>query len=409
MTIDPATQAPVKKRLRNKGRQPRTVLTVNGRIKMLRRWWHDPQAGSQALADELIDPQMNTVSLGVREMGCRLNNDGLGFDRAAANLKRTAMITMSGEQLRLIVEAEGRCVLAAQQAGAIPTAFQAAQCVVDPHAEQKTTRIYTGLDGVMVPLVTEAEKAKRRKGVREKRQRSGKKCRPLPPRRKGANRPYKEFKTITFYDEHGEHWHEALSRKLRTHAGAVVRREAERLGFGDADEKIANVDGATWIQNQLTERPDRLPLDGLGLDFYHLSENVHRCRRAVFGSDEQAGNQWAGALLHTLKHDGYENAWDQLTAWRTGLRSPKKKQAADRLLNYVSERRDMINYPEFARRGWQIGSGPTESRCKTSTSRLKGRGRRWDSPNAEAVAALTTLHDSDQWNLYWRIPIPAKV
>ena len=68
--------------------------------------------------------------------------------------------------------------------------------------------------------------------------------------------------------------------------------------------------------------------------------------------------------------------------WRSTLRRPAKKQAADRLLNYVSDRRDMIDYPEFIQRGWQIGSGPTsscrrvywtQSRCKTSTSRLKGR------------------------------------
>jgi hypothetical protein len=35
------------------------------------------------------------------------------------------------------------------------------------------------------------------------------------------------------------------------------------------------------------------------------------------------------------------------------------RAAADRLLNYVSERQDMINYPEFISKGWQIGSGPT--------------------------------------------------
>lgn len=408
MTTDPAINVSVKKPMRNKGRQSRTVLTVSGRVKLLRRWWHAPDAGSLAPADEVVDPQMNTVSVGAREMGCRLNNDGVSFDRAAANLKRTAMIEMSGEQLRLIVEAEGICVLAAQQARAIPPAFQADQCVVDLRAENKTTRIYTGLDGVMVPLVTEAEKVTRRKQVRQKRRLSGKKRRPLPARRKGANLPFKEFKTIVFYDEHGKHWHEVLSRKLRTQVGTVVRREAARLGFRQADEKIANVDGASWIPRQLNERPDQLPLDGLGLDFYHLSENIHRCRREVFGKDDEAGNRWAGALLHTLKHDGYEQAWDQLTLWRSSLRSPKKKQAADRLLNYVSDRREMIDYPAFRERGWQIGSGPTESRCKTSTSRLKGRGRRWDIVNAEAVAALTTLEDSDQWNLYWRIPDTVK-
>jgi len=52
------------------------------------------------------------------------------------------------------------------------------------------------------------------------------------------------------------------------------------------------------------------------------------------------------------------------------------------------------NHTEFRASGWQTGSGLTESRCKTSTSRLKGRGRRWNFRNAEAVAALMTLADS---------------
>jgi hypothetical protein len=125
---------------------------------------------------------------------------------------------------------------------------------------------------------------------------------------------------------------------------------------------------------------------------------VHRCRRRVFGEDDAAGKAWAAALLHTLKHEGYEAAWDHLTSWRSTLRRPTQKQAADRLLNYVNEHRDMIDDPPFQSRGWQIGSGPTESRCKTSTHRLKGRGRRWDPANAEAVAALTTLQDSYQWH-----------
>ena len=135
---------------------------------------------------------------------------------------------------------------------------------------------------------------------------------------------------------------------------------------------------------------------------------MHKSRRIIFGDDSDAGRTWAENLLHTLKHNGYEPAWEQLLTWRRALRSRTKKAEADRLINYIMERRAMINYPEFRKRGWQIGSGPTESRCKTSTARLKGRGRRWDMPNAEAVAALTTLRDSDQWNFFWPTPATAK-
>jgi hypothetical protein len=111
--------------------------------------------------------------------------------------------------------------------------------------------------------------------------------------------------------------------------------------------------------------------------------------------------------MNPLKHDGYEKAYEMLLEWRRPLRGKRRKEAT-RLTNYVVDRRDMINYPEFVSRGWQIGSGPTESRCKTSTSRLKGRGRRWDLPNAEAIAALTTLKDSNQWHSVWPTPNTTK-
>ncbi len=396
--------------MRNKGRQSRTVLSVVGRVKVVRRWWHAIGSGSVVPVDALIDPGLSNVSVGVREMACRLNNDSTSFEKTAANLNRTSLIKMGAEQLRLLVQAEGRAVLTAQQEDTVTTAFRAVECVVDTTLpqEQQTSRIYTGVDGVMVPIITEVEKAKRRDTVNQKRRKCGKKCRPLLPRKKGANESYKEFKTIVFYDESGTRWHERLSRCTRKQVGTLVRREAKRLGFAHAHEKIALVDGASWIPPQLTARPSELRLDGLGLDFYHLSENIHRCRRKVFGDEEEAGKTWAGNLLHLLKHDGYQTAWDSLTQWRAPLRSPSKKQAADRLLNYISDRRDMIQYPEFTKKNWQIGSGPTESRCKTSTSRLKGRGRRWDADNAESTAALTTLQDSGQWNTYWPIPSLSK-
>ncbi|MDH7498291.1 MAG: 4Fe-4S dicluster domain-containing protein, partial [Syntrophomonadaceae bacterium] len=70
-----------------------------------------------------------------------------------------------------------------------------------------------------------------------------------------------------------------------------------------------------------------------------------------------------------------------------------KRKEANRLMQYVAERQPMIRYPEFRRRGWQIGSGPTESECKTTTHRIKGRGRRWNGDNAEATMALACLDE----------------
>jgi hypothetical protein len=67
----------------------------------------------------------------------------------------------------------------------------------------------------------------------------------------------------------------------------------------------------------------------------------------------------------------------------------------------MAKRADMLDYPTYRQKGFDVGSGPTEAACKTLTLRLKGSGMRWDRPNAEAIMALVALRHSDPWKLYW--------
>jgi hypothetical protein len=382
----------------NKGRQDFTVLTIDGRVRLWRRRWHSPGEGSSTPLDAWVDTVESTISLGVREMACRLNGDGKNFDKAAVNLARTAQIKLSGETLRVLVEAEGKRVLQAQRSGQLAVDWSAAECRVDPKAETSPTRVYLGSDGVMVPLVTDAEKTSRRQKIKEKRRKRGKKARPLPPKRDGADQGYKEFKIVAFYDEAQGHRLVCGTRGDHEEAGRWMRRQAGRIRLDLADEKVGGADGSPWIRNRM--RRQSLPLDDLGLDFDHLGENIPKARREVYGDDDEAGKAWAGGLPHTFKPEGYETAWKQLLEWRLGL--SHGRPAADRLVNYVSERREMIKSPEFQAKGWQIGSGPTEATCKTLTARLKGSGMRWDADNAEALMGLEALTQSGQWELYWQ-------
>ena len=387
------------KRLANKGRQSHEVLTINGEIKVVRRWWHGPQLGSVAPADGILDRDGTTITPGVLEMACRVNLSATSFLRAAAALERTAQVKLSGERLRQVVEAVGRYVLKAQQEDAVAVTWHAEDCILPDAKTGGKTRVYTGCDGVMVPIITEVEKIKRREKVKAKRRRRGRKCKPLPPRKRGSDLSWKEFKVAFFYSEGAKRQHVAFTHGNHVAAGRLLRREADRLRFREADERIGLVDGATWIRQQMQWH--FAELDGLGLDFYHLSENVHRARRKVFGEESPEGKNWADDLMHVFKHEGCAAGWERILPWRANLRGKSKRKAADRLMHFVSARRGMIRYPEFRERGWQIGSGPTESQCKLCTKRLKGYGRRWDRPNATAVAALDTLDRNGQWRQVW--------
>jgi hypothetical protein len=256
----------------------------------------------------------------------------------------------------------------------------------------------------MVPVLTDTEKQKRRKKLKVKRQKRGKKCKPLPRARKGADQSYKEFKIVTLYDDSCEHRLVSVTRGDCVQAGKIMRRDAGRVGLDKADDKVGVVDGSDWIRNQV--KGQSIPLDDLGLDFYHLGDNVHKARRSVFGEedpkDEKApGNAWAARMLHTAKHEGYAALSEQLLRWRKELRSAAKRKAADQLINYAQQRQEMIKYPQFLEQGRQIGSGPTESMCKATTLRIKGVGMRWDADNAEALMAIEALDQSGGWKGYW--------
>ena len=382
------------KRHRHKGRQEYSVLTINGRLRLFRTRWHDAQESSSTPADAWLDEAEATISAGVREMACRVNQNASSFLTAAEMLARAAHLDLGKESLRQLVEGEGRAVQQAMQQAELTPAWSATEC----QTEQGTTRVYAGCDGVKVPLVTNAEKQKRRTKVKAKRRRCGHKCQPLPRAKTGADNAYKEFKVGYLYSETKEHRYVGVTAGNHEAAGRMLRRMSDQIELPAAEERVGLIDGAPWIRNQFELHG--LVTD-LGLDFYHLQDNVQKARRSVFGEDSSEGQTWLQELLHTFKHEGYNTAWDGLTAWRGRLRSPAKRSAANQLMQYVAERKEMIRYPEFIEHHWQIGSGPTESECKTTTHRVKHRGRRWDSQNAEAMMALAALHDSGMWNQHW--------
>ena len=400
--LHPETAKP----LQNKGPDERTLLTLNGRISLSRRRYAAAGAGSCYPLDTWLDRAEDSLSLGLREMACRLNLASRNFDKAAENLGRAAQVQLSGEFLRRVVESEGKAVQAAAGAGGLPPGWAADACPALDKDGQPTTRsrVYLGSDGVMVPHVTDKEKRTRRQRIKAKRRRCGKRRRPLPRAKVGADGPFKEFKIVTLYDDAATHRLVSVTRGDCAQAGRLMRRDAGRVGLDKADDKVGLVDGSEWIKNQI--RRHSIPLDDLGLDFYHLSENLHKARRAIYGEedpkDEKApGNAWVGRLLHTAKHEGYQKLRDEIQGWKAGLRGAGPTKAGELLLNYVTDRREMIQYPKFLELGRQIGSGPTESMCKATTQRIKGRGMRWDGDNAESIMALEALEQSGGWKDYW--------
>jgi len=144
-------------------------------------------------------------------------------------------------------------------------------------------------------------------------------------------------------------------------------------------------------------------LDEMILDFYHLSEHVSKAAAACWGLGSPQSRDWAGQRLHQAKHEGPLAVLHEIAAARASLRSPAKRKALSDLEQYVADRMEMTEYPKFIAAGYDIGSGPTEAKCKTIPARLKGSGMRWDLRNAEAMAALACLDQSGMMDQWWAL------
>lgn len=377
------------------------MLSVNGRINWFRRRWRATDGNSTCPVDRLLDELEATVSVGVRQLCCREGGNARSFERGRENLKHGSQIEMGKELFRQVVEGEGKGTLQVSREEQLELDWSASQCQVTAPDGQKTTRMYASADGVLAPCITQEEKDKRRGKVLARRAAMGRgkrrRLRRLKAVKKGSDQRYKQLYLTSFYDQDQDHRLVGVTRGGVEGLQRLLRREAARVRLLGAAERVGVVDGAVCLRQNL----EQLPLQAILLDFYHLSEHVGQAGVATLGPQTPACRQWLDDVLHTVRHQGYSPFFQKLLEWRSGLRG-HKRQEADTLINYVAPRQEMIRYEQCDRHGWNVGSGPMESMCGVTTDRVKGRGRRWDLDNAEAMMAIEALYQSTGlWDQYW--------
>ena len=341
--------------------------------------------------DHWLGIETHRFSPGVREICCRASLHR-SFEVASDTVHRLAQLSISGCTVRQIAEAEGRAVQAVRRRGDLKPAFTSADCT--------DQTLVTGTDGVMVPLVTEQQKRKRRKTEAIKRGRAGRRSTAKRGRpRKGSDGDYNEFKVLSFYDPDKSHCHVMATAGDCEVLGRMMRREAGRLRLGEAKYKYAVTDGAPWIARQYRIQ---LPmLDEHILDYYHLRTHVQAASHVLYGEGTKKAVAWREEMMGVVWQQGSLVLLHRLGPYHRRHRGEKREALAS-LRDYVGKRVTMTDYPAFRALGYDCGSGPTESLCGTLTDRLKGSGMRWDKDNAESMMALASLYRSNLWQTYWK-------
>jgi hypothetical protein len=184
--------------------------------------------------------------------------------------------------------------------------------------------------------------------------------------------------------------------------GLELRRQAAQVGWDEAQQQIALSDGGSGLEEFFRKN---FPLAERILDFWHAAEHLTELGLALWPDEETLRQQRVAAWCHELKHQGGARVLATLHQLELSETRAAARAEHANCVRYFQNHQHRMDYPRYLANGWQIGSGPVESACKTVVAnRLKGSGMRWGKDGSNAVCHLRALYLSEpgQWEAFWK-------
>lgn len=228
-----------------------------------------------------------------------------------------------------------------------------------------------------------------------------------------TNGEWREVKTVAI-GEFSAQWNvkkgvlDVTSSKLSYYSRSYPAREFERYALGElhrrgveeAKQVVAVNDGAAWIPSFIDYH---CPKAVRVIDFAHAQSYVALMGKAILGEETQAFTTWYQQKSHQLKHEPPHRLLADLAWFGQQAQTIEQEMAIGRGLNYLSRRREMIDYRHFRNQGYPIGSGSVESSHKHVVHhRLKQAGMRWSEDHVDPMLSLRNLICNDRWAEGWQ-------
>jgi hypothetical protein len=175
--------------------------------------------------------------------------------------------------------------------------------------------------------------------------------------------------------------------------------ESCKCGLREAREVVYIGDGAGWIRSEHHRHFGRATFI---IDWYHASEHIWDCGKALFGEGTQVSKKWLEERLDLLWGGWTKKLLDDLKQHRNKYRG-SKREALESLIRYISTNEEEMRYDVFRSKGYDIGSGKVESACKNVVGkRLKQSGMIWSRTGSSATLALRVTWLNDRWEQLWQ-------
>jgi len=368
---------------RCKGYRERALLGLLGPMRLSRHYYHCPCGQGHSPLDSQLRLHAHDLTAAAEEVVCTQGIQGSFADAAEKLLPRSCGLRVSEATVQRATEAAGQRVGAAAAAG--QTFGPHRDCAWHRDADGKTVA-YVSVDATGVgqqgPHGSRAEGRMAYVGMVYN---------PVPEERS------------RWADPSGRRpqWQSNYVAQLAPLAelATPLRALGAQLGMDRAERWIALSDGGAGLEDFLRQNFGRV--EEVILDFWHVAEYLGELSRALHPGQQEEAKACCAQWCHQLKAEGGP-------AVLTRLRALEVKGSAAgvraEVLRYFENQQHRMDYPRYVARGWQIGSGPVESACKSVIGqRLKGTGMRWGEKGAHGVCHLRALFRSQRgrWEALW--------
>jgi len=175
-------------------------------------------------------------------------------------------------------------------------------------------------------------------------------------------------------------------------ASWVARREGERIR-----ERVALTDGAEPLQRHVLAK---LPDFTLILDIIHVDEHVWKAGTAIYGETDPHRAEWVEAQMFDILSSRSDQVIQRLEDKAATLqRSSQAAKALRGVAHYLRRNQPYMDYADYLRRGWPIGTGVIEGACRHLVKdRMELSGMRWTLSGAGALLALRAVNENGDWD-----------
>ena len=365
-------------------RRKRRVLSLFGPLVLQRRYYHRAARHcGRCPLDEALG-LIGELTPGLAQIGARAVAQG-AFASASADLAAYAGVHVPGRQLQRLSDEVA------------PQMREDLKRRPVPANQPAVPVLYVEVDGTGVPMrPSELQNTKGRGPDGKAATREVKlACCFTQSHTDEKNNPLRDEASTTYL----------TSFATASDFGPLVRQEAFRRGYATARTTILLGDGAAWIGDLARLNfPDAVRI----LDFYHASEHLAALERVLLPSSlatpapeapirPSRYERWRQWLLDSRLTDILSEARAHLPP------SADQLKEAQTQIAYLQNHHAIMDYAQYKRRGWFIGSGAVESGCKLIVAqRCKHSGMHWTIPGARNILTLrAALLSQDQFNQWW--------